>query len=116
MPSSHSDRCRSALCDIRENALLCLDFIGGMDFTSFAEDKKTCYAAIRCLEIISEAARKLDGELTSRHSAIPWQAMRSAGNVYRHDYDELSESLIWHTVRTGLPLLIKVCDEELEAG
>jgi uncharacterized protein with HEPN domain len=55
-----SDRTRQALLDIRENCILAKTFLEGMEFAAFAEDRRTFYAVIRCLEIISEASRRLD--------------------------------------------------------
>jgi uncharacterized protein with HEPN domain len=39
----------------------------------------------RCLEIISEASRRLPESLKARHPEIPWKQIAGAGNVYRHD-------------------------------
>jgi len=43
----------------------------------------------RCLEVISEASRRLSDELKARHLGIPWKQMAGAGNIYRHDYQTL---------------------------
>jgi uncharacterized protein with HEPN domain len=47
----------------------------------------------RCLEIISEAARRLPSALRDRHPELPWRAIMGIGNVYRHDYDDVAEEL-----------------------
>jgi uncharacterized protein with HEPN domain len=44
------------------------------------------YALTRCLEIISEASRRLSDEQKARHPEIAWREMAGAGNMYRHDY------------------------------
>lgn len=74
----HSDRIRQALFDIRDNALLAADFVGDMNVGAFAADRRTFYAVTRCLEIISEAARRLDDDIRARHSEIPWRAVWAA--------------------------------------
>ncbi len=48
--------------DILENILLIEEFTNGMDLNAFLEDLKTRDATERCMERISEAAKKL-GEL-----------------------------------------------------
>ena len=48
--------------DILENVTLIEEFTKGMDLTTFLDDLKTRNATERCLERISEAAKKL-GEL-----------------------------------------------------
>jgi uncharacterized protein with HEPN domain len=64
-----SDRVRQALCDMRENAALARDFVGAMTLKEFSTDRRTFYAVTRCLEIISEAARRLDDDLRARRRA-----------------------------------------------
>jgi uncharacterized protein with HEPN domain len=86
-----SDQSGQALRDIVENARLARSFIIGLDEASFAADLRTVYAITRCLEIISEANRRLDQSIRDRHAGLPWRAIMGAGNVYRHDYDNVVE-------------------------
>jgi hypothetical protein len=37
---------------------------------AFTQDRKTVYAVVRALEIISEASRRLPAEITGRHAEI----------------------------------------------
>src|SRR6266568_2555480 len=67
----------------------------------------------RCLEIISEASRRLPIELKARHPNISWRQMAAAGNVYRHDYEDVAAQLVWETVRRALPPLRLVVEEEI---
>jgi uncharacterized protein with HEPN domain len=65
-----------------------------MNAGSLAADRKTLYAVIRALEIISEATRRLPDEMKARHASIDWTAVAAAGNVYRHEYEGVDEILI----------------------
>jgi hypothetical protein len=62
--------------DLLENAILIEEFTRGVDLNSFLDDLKTRNATERCLERISEAARKL-GDLAEvfrhlrGHCAMP---------------------------------------------
>ena len=69
--------------------------------------------ATRCLEIISEASRRLPDELKTRHPSIEWRNMAIAGNVYRHDYHGLAAVRIWETVKIALPPLRASIEQEL---
>ena len=60
-------------------------------------------AAARALEIISEASRRLSPALKARHPGIPWLDVAGAGNIYRHDYEDVAERYVWSTVHTALP-------------
>jgi uncharacterized protein with HEPN domain len=67
----------------------------------------------RCLEIISEASRRLPDELKARHPSIAWKQMAGAGNVYRHDYEDVAAHYVWETVQRALPALRVVIEQEL---
>lgn len=85
-----------------------------MDLAAFVADRKTVYAVVRALEIVSEASRRLPPEMRERHSEIDWVAVAAAGNVYRHEYEAVDEALIWHTVQRGLAAIRGMAIAELE--
>ena len=91
-------------------------FAAGFDRASFMQDIKTVYAVTRCLEIISEASRRLPDDLKARHPTIGWKQMAAAGNVYRHDYEDVAAEFVWETVGRALPLLRTAIEAELERG
>ena len=88
------DRDLATLIDIRDNIDLAFAFAEGHDAVSFLEDKKTYYSVVRCLEILSEASRRLSDALKQRHSNIPWTQAAGAGNIYRHGYDALMTDVV----------------------
>ena len=93
------------LRDIIENIDVIDTFTTELDEVSFTRDRKSVYAVVRALEIISEASRRLPLDITARHPEIDWPAVAAAGNIYRHEYDGVDEALIWHTVRHDLAAL-----------
>lgn len=101
------------LGDIYDNIRLAQSFVEGFNLRKFRADTRTIYAVTRCLEIVSEASRRLPAGLKSRHPDIPWKDIAGAGNVYRHDYEEISTAMIWNTVK-ALPSLLEVVEKELE--
>jgi uncharacterized protein with HEPN domain len=40
--------------------------------------------------------------------------MASAGNVYRHDYEDVAAQFVWETAQQALPPLRAVVEEELK--
>lgn len=82
------------LSDIIDNIEAVQSFTANLDFEAFRADRKTVYAVVRALEIISEASRRLPAELLQRRSEIDWTAVAAAGNVYRHEYEAVDESLM----------------------
>jgi uncharacterized protein with HEPN domain len=65
------------------------------------------------LEIVSEATRKLPQDLRDRHPDLPWRAIAGIGNVYRHEYDNVAEEIVWRTVQHSLAPLLEVIEREL---
>ena len=104
----------SALADINRHIELANEFAAGLDFEAFCGDARTVYAITRCLEIISEASRRLPEELKLRHPAIPWKNIAGAGNVFRHDYEDVAAKIVWDTVQLALPELSKAVSNEIE--
>ncbi len=79
------------------------------------DDTRTLYAVTRCLEIISEASRRIPTELKKRYPSIAWKDIAGAGNIYRHDYEDVAAKLVWDTVQLALSPLRDVVEHELAA-
>jgi uncharacterized protein with HEPN domain len=113
MPFMRSDGEQNALRDILHHINLAEIFARGEDFASFRDDLMRVYAVTRCLEIISEASRRLSDALKARQPDIPWREMAGAENIYRHDYEDVAASRVWDTVHFALPALRAVVEREL---
>jgi uncharacterized protein with HEPN domain len=112
MPSDRESTARW-LIDIHHHIALPERFVCGMDYEAFRDDDRTVYAVTRCLEIISEASRRLPDDLKARYPDIEWREMAAAGNVYRHDYEDVEARWVWRTMTTKLPPLRVVIEHEL---
>jgi uncharacterized protein with HEPN domain len=110
-----SKRSVAALRDIAYHIELAAKFVEGVGYIAFVDDPRTVYAVTRCLEIISEASRRLPDDLKARHQSIAWKEMAGAGNIYRHDYEDVAASYVWKTLNEHLPPLSAVVEEELAA-
>ena len=106
------DKTDAALRDILHHIDLANQFVAGFERAAFDEDIRTIYAVTRCLEIISEASRRLPQELKAQHPSIAWTKMAAAG-VYRHDYEDVAARYVWDTVQLALPPLREVIEQEL---
>jgi uncharacterized protein with HEPN domain len=106
---------RDSLSDILFNIDLANSFAQGFDYERFQADMRTFYAITRCLEIISEASRRLSPEMKARPPDIPWRQVSGSGNIYRHDYEDVARRLVWGTVHASLPALRVMVQTELAA-
>ena len=111
MPSKNPAQC---LRDIIDNIDAIRAFTAGMTLGGFTGDRKTVCAVTRALEIISEASRRLPESLKLRHPEIDRLAVAAAGNVYRHEYEVVDDTLVWHTVQHSLTGLRDASTAELQ--
>jgi len=116
MPSEAepNERERQAWRAIQDNATLAQSFVAGMTSEAFALDRRTFYAVTRCLEIISEAARRLRGPQQEQHPHLEWKQIEDSGNIFRHVYQSVAESRVWMTVQDRLPDLLAAANRALE--
>lgn len=108
-----SDASRAGLRDIQHHIGLAMEFVAEIDFDAFRKDLRTVYAVTRCLEIVSEASRRLTDDVKERNPTIPWKQIAGAGNVYRHDYEDVAAQYVWNTVHRALPALKAIIETEI---
>jgi uncharacterized protein with HEPN domain len=103
------------LTDIIEAIELIRSEMVDVTFDAFEPDRRKRWLVERGIEIISEASRRLPNVLKARHPSIPWPKVAGIGNVLRHDYEHVAHDILWRVIQDDLPLLEKVCREELAA-
>jgi uncharacterized protein with HEPN domain len=103
-----------ALHAIREAIEGIEDAVRGKTLDDFGADWLLRHGVQRGIEVISEAARRLPPELQASQPDIPWAQITGIGNVLRHEYHRVSDTLIWNVVQEYLPQL-KVAISAIEA-
>jgi uncharacterized protein with HEPN domain len=78
----------------------------------FEADERTHVAVVRCLEINSEASRRLSSETEVRYPAVPWRQIADVGNLYRRSHHRVMLDIVWLTVHHELPVLVAACRAE----
>lgn len=94
------------------------DFVKGLDKNDFLEDKRTQQAVVMSLIIIGEAATKaMEGYagFVQVHPEVPWRGMRGMRNRIAHGYFDINLDVVWDTVQTALPDLLKQLPALLKA-
>ena len=88
-------------------------FLDQKDFEIYQSSIITKRATERCLEIISEASRHIPDEIQARYPEIPWAKIRGIGNVLRHEYSRVQDSVLWYVAEDSLPDLKRALTEIL---
>ena len=85
------------------------EFIRGMTFEEFSNDKKTSNAVIRSLEVLGEAVKHIPLDYREEHPDIPWSKMAGMRDVLIHDYMGVDLKTVWKVAIERLPeLSIKI--------
>lgn len=72
---------------------------------AFFESQLLQDAAIRNLEVIGEAAKRVPDDYRNSYPTIPWQGLASLRDVLIHQYEGVSLDEVWRIVRDELPPL-----------
>ena len=62
-------------------------------------------AVCRRLEIIGEAANKLEPEFTEQFANIPWHQISAMRNILIHQYFSVDLDQVWSTIQKDIPEL-----------
>ena len=79
--------------------------VGSASFEEFCGSRPMRRAVERELEIISEASRHIPENLKTEEPSIPWREIAGIGNVLRHDYQVISNTVVWNVLQIHLPPL-----------
>ena len=70
------------------------EIVGGVTAAELGANRRQRYAAERCVEIISEASRRIPDPWKAEHPSIPWAKIAGIGSVIRHNYENVSPVII----------------------
>lgn len=95
---------------VAEAARQACSYVDDMEKPAFLADTRTQQAVILNVVIIGEAATRLlqsyDAFLV-RHPQIPWRSMKGMRNRIAHGYFDIDLDVVWETVQTALPQLLR---------
>lgn len=77
----------------------------GKTLEQYSADWLLRHGVQRGIEIISEAVRRIPPELLEKQPQVPWPQIAGIGNVLRHEYHRVSDTVIWNVVQEHLPPL-----------
>ena len=106
----NENRLPDYLDHMQQAAMDACAFVEGLGKADFLEDKRTQQAVIMSLIIIGEAVTKVMdsyAEFVQAHAQVPWRNMRGMRNRMAHGYFDVNLDMVWDTVQTALPELLK---------
>jgi len=74
-------------------------------FELFYSDEILKRAVVRALEIVGEAAKKIDKEFKQKHSHIEWINIVGLRNRLIHDYEGTDYDIVWEVIQDDIPEL-----------
>ena len=104
----------SRLQDILEAIAAIAEYTAGKTFDDYVAERMLRDAVERNIERISEASRHLPKSLRAKHPGIPWQKVAGIGNILRHAYPIVDDSVVWEVVARDLPPLKAVAEQLLQ--
>jgi uncharacterized protein with HEPN domain len=88
-------------------------YTSGKTFDDYAAERMLRDAVERNIERISEASRHISKSLEAKHHEIPWRNIAGIGNILRHAYPIVDDSLVWEVVVRDLPPLKAAIEQML---
>jgi uncharacterized protein with HEPN domain len=79
------------------------EFVSGLTFEEFTEDRKTQFAVIRALEIIGEATKNIPYEVSEKYPFVPWKDLAGIRDKLIHTYFGVNLKVVWLSVKEGIP-------------
>jgi len=101
MPKSHEIYLRH----IHDEIEFLQSLPGFSDGSSLRNDPVQSRAVVRSLEIIGEAASKIDSDFRSKHDTIPWRRIIALRNRLIHDYMGINFNIVVNVLHHEIPRL-----------
>lgn len=84
-----------------------IKYLTGVTLEKFEKNEQLQDAVIRKLEVIGEAANRLDRQFLEENKNIPLVMAVAMRNKLVHDYDEIDIKVVFDTVKKDVSGLIK---------
>jgi uncharacterized protein with HEPN domain len=96
-----------------DHAREAVEMLEGKSREDLDADRKLNLSLVRLLEIIGEAAGRMNANERAEFHDIPWVEIISLRNRLIHGYDSVDFDILWQIVKIDLPSLIKKLEKIL---
>jgi len=80
-----------------------LEYVQGKSKNEVLSDEVLCRALVRSLEIIGEAAKKIDEEFKSDYPQIEWKKMAGTRDKLIHHYFGIDYDIVFDIIEKKIP-------------
>ena len=105
-----------SLAQMRDHAFEAIAFADGKRREELDADRLLTLALIRLIEIVGEAASRVEIEDRERYPQIPWKQIVGLRNRLIHGYDSVDLDILWEILARDLPTLAQELDRILETA
>lgn len=98
---------RTLLGHMIDAATEALGFVEGLCREDLEGNRLLQHGLVRCIEVVGEAAARLDSDYREAHPVVPWQRIIGMRNRLVHAYFEIDLDVVWSTATVELPKLIE---------
>lgn len=105
---------RTRLLHMQQAGQKLIVMIENEDKNSFKKDEKLQLAVIRLIEIIGEAASRIDDSFRKKYPEIPWRPIVAMRNRLIHAYFAVDLDIVWQTAIKAIPELMEQIDSILD--
>lgn len=81
----------------------------GYSFEVFVSDPVYQNACAMCILQIGELASRFNDSFRTKHTAIPWRAIKGMRNILAHEYEKVNYEEFWNTIVIDIPILKACC-------
>jgi len=92
--------------DILDSGKAILEFVDGLSFREFSDDRRTYSAVIREFEIVGEAVGNLPEDMKQLQPGVEWQDIKDFRNLLIHEYFGVDLEIVWKIIADDLPSLL----------
>jgi len=117
MPRDDRQRSLNALVDMLVSSKIAVGYLEGVNPAEFAQGMQIQDSVIRRIEIVGEAAKRVDEPLRpslETMTALTWPQICGMRDLLIHQYDGVDLNIVYKTVKDYLPPLIDCLDTYLK--
>ena len=85
-------------------------YVAALERPALDTNRLLQHGLVRCIEVIGEAAARLDSDFRESHTEVPWHKIIAMRNRLVHAYFDIDLDVVWSTAKIELPKLIRMLE------